>query len=268
MEHQRLTRHLGQLADEAEPRPVDVATIISRAKARRRNRRGMLAVGGATAFVLTGAVATTMLAVGGGGGESVGAAARPTTTSPRPTLKQPGDLVGVQPAADERSRKLDSQLAAARADLIPAGFTAGDNPVHPIKDPLKFQGGPGRKNTLDYTARAMLTSTQGTATIQVWVLKNPPGTPLGHYDGQVFGPCQQGQRHCERRTLPDGTVATAQPNANPPGLTLSSALNAQRPDGTYIQVLVNVGEGTSPKPLDDAPFDAEQLFKFATVFSY
>nr|WP_042188818.1 hypothetical protein [Kibdelosporangium sp. MJ126-NF4]CEL18478.1 hypothetical protein [Kibdelosporangium sp. MJ126-NF4]CTQ97962.1 hypothetical protein [Kibdelosporangium sp. MJ126-NF4] len=261
MENENLTRGLEQLADEVEPRPVDVQTVISRARARKQNRRAMLAVGGATVAVLVGAIVVTAAATSSNNQPAV---ARPTSTQTTKDVPHP-----IAPVFDAQSRKFDSQLAAARAELILPRFTvSGDNPVQPVMKPLMFDGTPGPKGETNYTAKAMLTDSEGTATIQIWVLKNPPGTPLGHYNGQTLGPCIEGQKHCEHRTLHDGTVVAVQPNANPSGITLSSAISAQRPDGTYIQVLVNVGEGTSPKPLADAPYTADELVKFATAFTW
>ncbi|ALG09225.1 hypothetical protein [Kibdelosporangium phytohabitans] len=263
-DNQRLTHGLEQLADEAEPRPVDVPSVIGKAKAQQKNRRAVLGVGGATAVVLAGALFTTVQV-----SETlpVVPGVRPTSST-QGTQPQPPNRQQVLPIVDARSQKLDSQLVAAKAQLIPAEFTAGDNPANPIQHPLRFSGSPGPKGEVNYTAQALLTNAQGTATFQIWVLKNQPGTELGHYYGQHFGPCAQGESNCVRRTLPDGTVAAARPDSRPPGLTLSSVMSAQRPDGTYIQVVTNVGERTSPKPLAIPPFDAEQLFKFATAFTW
>ncbi|ONI82976.1 hypothetical protein ALI144C_18170 [Actinosynnema sp. ALI-1.44] len=263
MDNQRLTNGLQQLADEAEPRQIDVSSVIGKAKAQQRNRRAVLGVSGATAVLLAGALYTTVQV-----SDSLPmdpAAARPTSTGTTAKQEQGPPY---QPITDARAHKFDSQLAAAKADLIPAGFTVGDNPVHPVGDVLRFIGSPGPKGEVDYTAQGMLTNADGTATIQIWVLKNPPGTALEHYYGQVFGPCVVSESNCVRRTLSDGTQAAARPNARPSAMTPSSIMSAQRPDGTYIQVVTNVGERTTPKPLAVPPFDADQLFKFATAFTW
>jgi hypothetical protein len=101
------------------------------------------------------------------------------------------------------------------------------------------------------------------------VLKNPAGTPLGHADGQFFGPCTAGESNCEIRTLPDGTQAAARENSRPPALQLASTLSAQRPDGTYVQVIASVGLGPVPtEPARPVPaLTNADLFEFATVFT-
>jgi hypothetical protein len=110
---------------------------------------------------------------------------------------------------------------------------------------------------------------QGPSAVTIFVLKRPAGTPLGHADGQYFGPCTAGESNCEIRTLDDGTQATARENARPPAMQLASTLTAQRPDGTYIQVISSVGLGPVPSetPRPIPAMTNADLFKFATVFT-
>ncbi|TWP48019.1 hypothetical protein FKR81_30615 [Lentzea tibetensis] len=252
MDPQHLTHGLQQLADEVEPRPVDVTAVIAIAKARTKARRSTAAAGLGTVAIV-GAMAAVMSTV---------APSQP----PPPATSSSASSTPAQPPApgpDDRSRKLDEQFATAH--LIPSQYTVEPNPQHgPVA--LVFSGSQGPKEK-NYTAGALLKNAQGQATIQVWVLKNPPGTPLGHYHGQVFGPCQDGDKNCVRHTLPDGTVATTQVNARPPAITLSSTLTAQRPDGTYIQVITNVRDG-DPPDMPVPPLTAEELIAFATAFTY
>lgn len=257
MDPQHLTQGLRQLADEAEPRPVDVTAVIAIAKARTKAGRTTAAAGLGTAAIV-GTLAAVMSTVAPSQPPPPATSSTSSSTPNRPP-------VGLAPAQDERSRKFDEQLATA--NLIPSQYTVEPNPEHGQDAvALQFRGsqGPTEKN---YTAGALLKNTQGEAIIQVWVLKNPPGTQLDHYYGQVFGPCKDGDKNCARKTLPDGTVLTTQVNARPPALTLSSTLSAQRPDGTYVQVLTNVRQGDPPN-MPVPPLTADELIAFATAFTY
>lgn len=272
MDDKQMTSGLSLLAEEAEPAAIDVYDVIAKAKARTRNRRASVATAFGTVAVV-GAMAFTLDL--GGDTNTIGAAgSQPTTTAPG----KPPELCpipdGAQtcyvfpPEQDDQSRKLDGQLTAVVGDLIPAGFTVEPDVLDKYLPALTFSVHHNSEELPFYTAHAIVRNEHGTATIDIIVLKQPPGTPLGHVNEQPFGPCQDGVDGCELRELGDGTTATAQANTRPPGLTLSSTMTAQRPDGTYLQVITNVGPGTSPAPLPDAPFTTDDLFTFATVFTY
>jgi hypothetical protein len=261
-----LPNGLSLLADEAEPAPIDTYDVIAKAKARTRNRRTSAAAAVGTVAVV-GALAVTLGFPNADQG-GTGVATQTSTVTPdcpNGVCELPG------PAAPSAAQGeiFDEQLAAAIDTLIPAGFTLERDPAS-TETPLSFVGTTGQSGPV-YTAQAWLRDAQGPASLTVFVLKNPAGTPLAHMNGQFFGPCQQGEPNCEIRTLPDGTQATAQANARPPGLQLSSTLSAQRPDGTYIQVITSVGISSVPggeQARPEPPMNNEDLFKWATVFTW
>lgn len=260
-----LSNGLAQLADDAEPAPIDTYDVIAKAKARTRNRRASAAAAFGTVAVV-GALAITLgLPNADKDGIRVGGPPTSTADCPNGVCQLPGPPA--PPAA--QGEIFDEQLAAAIDTLIPAGFTLERDPAS-TETPLAFVGTSGQSGPV-YTAQAWLLDAQGPASLTVYVLKKPAGTPLEHANGQIFGPCQQGEPNCEIRTLQDGTQATAQANARPPGLQLSSTMSAQRPDGTYIQVITSVGIGAVPggeQARPEPPMTNEDLFKWATVFTY
>jgi hypothetical protein len=257
---------LRQLADDAQPAPIDTYDVIKKAKARTRNRRasagaafGTVAVVGALAFTLSFPNADK-------GNTGVGT---PTSTSANENC--PPELGGKcidPPVVNDQTAELDSQLASALASLTPAGFTFEKDPFS-TGEMLKFTGAQNPSGTMVYTATAWIRDSQGPSAVTIFVLKRPAGTPLGHADGQYFGPCTAGESNCEIRTLDDGTQATARENARPPAMQLASTLTAQRPDGTYIQVISSVGLGPVPSetPRPIPAMTNADLFKFATVFT-
>lgn len=256
---------LSMLADEAEPAPIDSREIISKARTRTRNRRASAA----TAFGTVAAVGALAVTLGfpNADKDGTGVGGPPSTS---PDCANGVCELPVPPApSQEQADEFDTQLAAAIDNLIPAGFTLERDPES-TEEPLKFVGTDHGDGPV-YTANGWLRDAQGPASITVYVLKKAAGTSLAHATGQFFGPCHQGEPNCEIRTLDDGTQATAQANQRPPGLQLSSTLSAQRPDGTYIQVITSIGIGAVPgdeQARPEPPMTNADLFKWATVFTW
>jgi hypothetical protein len=256
---------LAQLAEEADPAPIDTHDVIAKARTRTRNRRASTAAAFGT-VALVGATAFTLGFPNADKGDTrVGT---PTSAANEDCPPGSGSKCTSPPVDDDHSAALDSQLAAALDSLTPAGFTFEKDPFK-TGETLKFTGAPNASGTMVYSASAWLRDSQGPSAFTIYVLKRPAGTPLGHADGQFFGPCTAGESHCEVRTLDDGTQATARENAQPPALQLASTLSAQRPDGTYIQVISSVGLGPVPSetPRPIPALTNADLFEFATVFT-
>ena len=78
-------------------------------------------------------------------------------------------------------------------------------------------------------------------------------------------PCPGYQQVCTSRQFPDGTSARAWP-CSPSRLSdqTINRLTVLRPDGTFCHVAVFYRERRSDPP----PLDVDDLFRFATVFTY
>jgi hypothetical protein len=150
------------------------------------------------------------------------------------------------PVVDDRARRLTAQLAAAMDDILP-GVTDLE-PGGGRRPPLEFATAPDWGPMDAYVAEASF----GSTVLHIVV-----------YSGmELYPPCAvpEVQQHCTSREFPDGTVAEVVINAEP--VFIGASLTSQRPDGTTFHVLAdNFGAGPSE-------LTAEQLFRFATVFTY
>jgi hypothetical protein len=247
-----LTRGLTMLADEADPAAVDTYAVIAKAKARTRNRRA----GAATAFGTVAAIGALAVTFGAGGG----------TPPATPTIAGPWRVcVGIddEPCTpltetDDRSRKLTQQLAKSPR-VLPERFTVEQDGRDPA--PLEFVVTNDKEKR--YTAWATLLDPVDSVDISFEVGKVPAGTSIDGIPDPTFLPCTIGVRDCEARTLPDGTIARAETSNVPSAMEPITYATALRPDGTYIQVIAAV-----PEARPDPPFTLEELFEFATVFTY
>ncbi|GAA3846191.1 hypothetical protein GCM10022243_10480 [Saccharothrix violaceirubra] len=249
MDEQQLTDGLRLLADEARPHPLDVDRVVERARARGRGRVATIAAG----VVTTALVGSLVLALNGF--ESAGG----------PPAGQLGVAV---PGRDARSARLDTEFAATRSALAEAGLVTDDSfaaaaPFHRWYDSV---------TGTSYVMRTILRDGTGMATLEISVGKVATDKPFTAFTGPSAGtlePCTSDQPGCVRRTLPDGTIAAAWPNSRPvEGWGPSSVLCAQRPNGTYIVVVANVGAEYLDPPRPVPPLDAAQLLEFATAFTY
>lgn len=262
-----LNHGLDLLADEATPAPIDVHDVIAKAKARTRDRRA--AAG--TALATVAAVAAIAVTIGGDKhGNGLNPAVQTTTSTPPDGCKidTKGTTCEVAVTVDQQSLKLTQQLAAARDTVIPAQFTVEPSafPMNGNGEPLTFVTN-GIGGTGYYAAFARLTDSQGSVEIAIDVVKLAPGTPLGHVNSLPVSPCTPGEGNCEERMLAAGTVARATTNARPPGVIEMNYMSAVRPDGTYVQVMISAPQGI-PTPRPTLPLTLDDLFKFATVFTF
>lgn len=251
---------LGLLADEAEPAPVDVYDVITKAKARTRNGRATVATALATATV-AGAMIATIGFSGSSSGPVVGSPPLYTSTTSISTAPKP--------IFDERSDHLTQVLAEAWPTIAPAGVTVEDSSV-PVSgsdlSALEFGGTPVEPRNVMYEARAMLSDAQGSTefSIQVW----PPGDVAGE-----FAPCtSNADVSCEYRQLEDGTRANASIDLKP-SATANPTMEADilRPDGTRIWVYEsNTDQHTLEQGLTRPTtfFTAEELIPFGMLFTY
>lgn len=270
-------RHgLNLLAEEVDPSPVDTYSIIKKANARTRNQRMGLASALGTVAVAVAMAATIGLT--GSTSDPVRLATPPTSTDPG-AARICGKTENCPVAdpqkypSDAQAKRLDAQLAPVRDSLLLPGSTLerAGLPMFDDVEPLQFalitnqDGAPSAPPV--YEAVALMRTAEGTAALSIQILKLPPGTPFGPVQGRALAPCD-GVPGCERRQLSDGTVATALADGNPPGIARSSTITAQRPDGTYVQVFASVGPAVNENPMPAAPFTTDDLFEFATVFTY
>jgi hypothetical protein len=239
-----LNHGLDLLADEASPAPVDVHDIIAKAKARTRNRRATTATALATVAV-AGAMIATIGTLGSEPGPPVGSP--PTSTFE--TMK------AIEAIHDERARRFTQEFAAAWPTIAPAGASFTE---------LEFSGHPldANQDLYQYSAHTTLTDEQGTTMLDITVW--PPGVHVIDYR-----PCQPGP-DCTVHQFADGTqahVITGRMETLDGNIAEQHFLYAMRPDGTRIDVReVN---GDAPRLTRPATiFSTEDLFRFATLFTY
>lgn len=245
---------LDRLADEADPRPFDSSDIIAKARARTRSRHTVVASALGTVAV-AGAMVVTL---GGTGGDNDGHVATPSggpTTSA--CVDGTPEPCGPLSKTDARSRKLTEQLAKARTNVISDRWTVVTDSR--MSDPLQFV-----VTVPDgfYVASAKLGDAAGQVEMSFHVGKAPAGATLANFM-PMLAPCTLGAHDCTERTLPDGTVARAETHNQPAAMEPTTYVTALRPDGTYIQVVAGL-YGARPT----APFTLDEMFEFASVFTY
>ncbi|HET9139183.1 hypothetical protein [Actinophytocola sp.] len=264
MNDKQLTAGLNLLADEYSE-PVDIDGVIDAERSRRLRRRSVAAVTLGIVVLLTAVSVVTVTMNLGQRDQGAG----PPTSTAGPTMINGRKAVARE--VDDRARKLTAQLAGARTALLPnltvgpdsentKGFREGTPPglefgklvlVEDLDKPQRF---------VHYEALARLSDQQGVATFRISVYS--PETP--EPDG-----CYPGLPTCTSRTLPDGTKATWRTHLGD-AMGWNQAMTARRPDGTLIMVRIsvwNLSNGDKPtRP--EVPLTQDQLYLFATVFSY
>jgi hypothetical protein len=227
-----ITRGLGLLADEAEPATIDTQRVITRARARTRNRRASLA----TAFATVALVGALVVAMGPLKGTSDQAASITDTT-----------LEG----------RLNRLLTEALPGLIPAGWSLVPKPE--AEEPqLEFVC--LSDNTNGCNASATYDDGAGDLDMGIHVDRIP----------RAFKHNQCGDEYCDawaapvRQTLPDGTKTQVLTSSEKLAPYDGESLLAFRPDGTMVSVYFRWPQGTRSEP----PLTTDQMLEFATVFSY
>jgi hypothetical protein len=248
-DEERLTAGLALLA---EYRPVD-----ERAPERRRWRSAGIAAG---ALVAAGVFAGVL-----GLGDQAGAPGAVETLPPAsPSMRPLPEPTALDPAPsfDNRARRLTAQLEAARARVLagipeigPAAVVSADGREVQWA-PLVFHVSAETPDL--YLALATLGSGRDAATLKLDVgFRNPDAEPR-------FNPCPDFQETCDQRRFADGTVGSVTVFDEPTSNQTINRLTIMRPDGTFIHASIFYRE---PRP-DPPPLGAEQLYTFATVFTY
>jgi hypothetical protein len=232
-----VTRGLAMLADEVEPAHIDAHDVITRARARTRNRRATFAAGAAT-FAVAGALVATMIH------------ARPakpaTVTPPRETL----------------SARLDRLLVDAVREVAPDDWTpvtepAADNP------PLTFLCGIAIVATTTENA-------EGCVAHGTFVDKTGPFDVQWSVDKAARNPDEGCAEQCTqwgtpvRTDLSDGTTTQVRTYTEEPTNRDIQQLFATRPDGTRVGMALIWPKGQRSAQ----PLTTDQLLRWATVFTY
>jgi hypothetical protein len=246
IDEERLTAGLALLAEHA---PVDEPEPEGRRWRSAGIAAGVLVAAGVFAGVL-------------GLGDRSGAPAAVETVPPsfqplpEPTAADPA------PSFDNRARRLTAQLAAARSRVLPGVAEIGPAAVVSA-DGVEVQWAPlvfhVSAETPDlYLALATLGSGRDAATLKLDVgFRDPDALP-------AFTPCPDFQETCDQRHFADGTVGSVIVFDEPTSNQTINRLTIMRPDGTFLHASVFYRE---PRP-DPPPLGVEQLYTFATVFSY
>lgn len=238
-----ISHGLALLADNAEPAPIDSYDVISRARARTRNRK-------ATAMVFAAVVAVGALAV------------TLPTDHPSTTAAEPGE---------SRAARLTAQLAAALPEVIPARWETRPTPPdnRPARTfgcpgyPLAFLVPPGQPSTVPPPPTED-ESRHGTCVALAWYRDT-----VGEID-LVIGVSADGRwssdpctaPRCEEHVLPDGTRWRIGPDAGvSPGYP-EQVVESLRPDGTNILVRVWWHNRRATPPMT-----TDELAKFADKFT-
>jgi hypothetical protein len=248
-DEERLTAGLALLAEHApvdEPEPE-----------RRRWRSAGIAAG---VLVVAGVFAGA-LSVGDQSGPPAAVQTLPPVppslhSLPAPTALDPA------PSFDNRARRLTAQLAAARARVLPGIADIGPAAVVSANGgevqwaPLVFHVSAETPDL--YLALATLGSGRDAATLKLDVgFRDPDAQP-------AFTPCPDFQPTCDQRRFADGTVGSVIVFDEPTSNQTINRLTIMRPDGTFLHASVFYRE---PRP-DPPPLGVEQLYGFATVFTY
>ncbi len=224
---------LAELVAATGPPLVDVSEVAETGRRQQRQRRRTAVVAG----VVLLAVATVATLLMGGEEKRALAATHSLDFSNLPPL----------PVVDDRARRLTAQLKAAMDDVLP-GVT-DLQPGGSRRPPLEFATSAEWDGTTIYFAEATVGSTLLILYVNSVEESHPPCS------------AQEPEMVCTPREFPDGTVAEVAVNAEQ-DLTVLSLLS-QRPDGTVIGLIAdNVGGPGLPE------LTAEDLFRFATVFTY
>jgi hypothetical protein len=287
MDDKQLTAGLSLLADELTDPDVDIDAAIGAARLRAHYRQSVAATAAATVLVI--AAITTFVATTDRGGDTVGSppSCAPTsiqldtteqtaTTVPpqfrtstpcRPTDGEFPYMVDWK--ENEQTANLTDQLAAARANLIPSSLRVDrDDSVNT----RYIRGGPppalvfGTASSDDdayVVAFAKLTDQQGSGFLEIAVNNGEHSTA-----SVPFQPCPTDGPTCTSKQFADGTTATWHSNiGDTRGWT--QYMGAVRPDGTTIVVTISVWPGNGPAPSrPQVPLTPDQLYQFATVFTY
>jgi Sigma-70, region 4 len=249
-DEERLAANLAALAGQApiaEPGPV-----------RRRWRSAGVAL---AALVVAGGFAAGL------GDEADAPAADPgpsvaPTVAPNVarTFEPVPEVADPAPSFDNRSRRLTAQLAAAHPTVLPARTMLGPATVSgPAGDvvwaPLVFHV----TDTPDiYFAMATLGAGRDAAVLKLDVGYRRPDTEPS------FVLCPRFQKVCTARQFPDGTSAAVAVFSEAVSDQTINRLTILRPDGTFCHVAVFYRDRRPDPP----PLDADDLFRFATVFTF
>lgn len=253
----KLHHGLDQLADEAEPAPIDVYDIIAKANARSHNRKAALATSLAVVTVAGGMVA----AIGLTSSDDWPVTGSPSTHTTRPTTST---SIPPKPTLNNKSRHFTQVLADAWPTIAPAGVTVEKSDYH--LSALEFGGSVGSVNAPDqllYDAQAKLSDAQGSTqlTIQIW----PPGDQI--IDFTPYIPDQ----NRDYRQLEDGTQANLWTDTDPIATAVGTVeADVLRPDGTRITLREDNTGGPMGQELTRPTtfFTAEQLIQFGLLFTY
>jgi len=267
MDDKQLTAGLNLLADEFA-NGVDIDAVIETERVRTRRRRSVAAVAMAIVVLLTAVSVVTLTMNVDQGSQG----ASPPTTQTSPTRKVINGKLAANRVVDDESRKLTGQLDAAKATLLPNLQIAPDpentdNIQEGTPPALEFgklfidDGTEQPQEIQEYEAFAKLTDQQGVATIRISVSDN--AAQRQDLD------CLAGRSDCTSQVLPDGTKASWHTHIGD-AMGWNQNMVARRPDGTLTVVSLSVWtirDGDRPtRP--EVPLTQEQLYKFATVFTY
>jgi hypothetical protein len=244
---------LDVLATDAERLAANLAALAERAQVAEPEpvRRRWRAAGVALAVLVVAGVFAVGL------GDDSGA---PAADPGEPTESYVPVVVDPAPSFDNRSRRLTAQLAAARSTVLPAPTELGPAAVagpngRVLWAPLVFHV----SETPDvYFAIATLGSGRDAAVLKLDVgFRRPDAEP-------AFTPCPRYQRVCTARRFPDGTSAAVAVFSEAVSGQTINRLTVSRPDGTFCHVSVFYREQRADPP----PLGVDDLFRFATVFTY
>lgn len=243
-----ITHGLALLADEAEPAHIDSYAVISKARARTRNRRG---------------VAAAFLAVAAIGAFTVTTAAEHQTS-------------GAAAPPESPAQRLNAQLDAVLPELIPSRWQARPAPPsHSIYEPPHvfscrkevLAGAAIRLGLPKHTSSGWELDDSDNCSAHNWYQDAEGELELAigvNNSGKWYtDPCMLPD--CEEQELPDGTVWRVGPNAGASTSETSGiqSLQGLRPDGTYVSVTVLWQE-----PRSTPPMTVDEMVKFMDKFSY
>ncbi len=252
---ERLAEGLAAVAADARPAPVDLAEPVA------AGARHWRLAGTAAGLLVAAGVFAAVLGLGSAPPDPPRAAPR-TPPTDSPTVVPSAVPVAGDPAGrfDRRSRRLTAQLAGARPDVLPgrgdlqpAVVTTSTGTV--LWAPLVFHLGDVPDT---YRAMATLGGGRDAAVLAIEVGYRDP-----HADPRYL-PCPAFELDCTDRGFPDGTYGGVTVLTEPETDQTINRLTVMRPDGTFCHVAVFYRERRPDPP----PLGVDDLFRFATVFSY
>jgi hypothetical protein len=230
-----ITRGLALLADEAEPAPVNPDEVITRARARTRNRAIVT-----TALVTLAVVGALVVSLG-----NIRQGPEPVAVPPSaPVGPAPGTYVPEQPdPKDDPARKeqMNVEITDAMDRILPDGWTVSG---------FTIECNPG------WGCQAHGTMTDSLGTVQIDIRVG---------EGYSYEYCYRPT--CTRTIAGDGTLVQLRNYENNDGIDNvrkhHTDINAVRPGGISISIAFRYPVSREEPPLTD-----EQWVAFGTAFTY